>query len=126
MRRRLFYLSLVWASAWLAGCHSTSNSTSVHAQAVPASTEVPGTGLADERRAVLHVRGMSCPLCANNIDKQLLRVPGVEKVAVNLGNGEVHVRLAASPRPTAEQLTRAIERSGFTLARIEMPSAEGQ
>lgn len=126
MTKRSIFLPLFLGVLWLAGCHSPSTSTSIHTEAVPASTEVPGTGLADERNAILHVRGMSCPLCANNIDKQLLKVPGVEKVAVNLGNGEVHVRLAVAPRPTADELTRAIERSGFTLARIEMPLTEGQ
>ena len=64
---------------------------------------------------------MSCPLCANNIDKQLLRVSGVNRVKVNLDTGEVFVSMSASSPPSSEQLSHAITQSGFTLARIDMP-----
>jgi copper chaperone CopZ len=78
-----------------------------------------------ELTARLHVKGMSCPLCANNIDKQLLRVPGVRSVSVDLGTGLVLAELTPSSPPTREQLVGAVERSGFTLGRIEMPEPKG-
>ena len=71
--------------------------------------------------ATLWVIGMGCPLCANNVDQQLMKIKGVEKVDLNLGTGEVKVALAESNRPTREQLANAIRNSGFTLVKIEAP-----
>lgn len=116
----------ICAVVFVIGCQKGTPRAAISTELDTATNDaVPGAGLADERVATLHVRGMSCPLCANNIDRQLLKIPGVERVAVNLGNGEVRVRLATSPRPTKDQLVQAIERSGFTLAGIDMPKPEG-
>jgi copper chaperone CopZ len=71
--------------------------------------------------AVLWVHGMSCPLCANNIDKQLARVPGVTRANVDLGAGRVEVFLAPDKKPSKQQLSRAVELSGCTLTKIETP-----
>jgi copper chaperone CopZ len=65
---------------------------------------------------------MGCPLCANNVDKQLLKVRGVEKVDVNLGSGHVTVTFAADlPRPGTPQLAQAVANSGYTLVRVRTP-----
>jgi len=80
-----------------------------------ANDETPTSGSV----AVLSVNGMSCPLCANNIDKQLKRLPGVKSVSVDLGAGTVRVDLAGDKKPSPKQLTDAIHNSGFTLAAIE-------
>jgi len=105
---------------FLAGCQSNSAlSNSVgHSEPRPAADQ-------DEFSARLFVKGMSCPLCANNIDKQLLSVPGVQKVSVDLGSGLVLVKLAPGNPPTKVQLETAIKQSGFTLDRIEMPEIKG-
>ncbi len=71
--------------------------------------------------ATMWVKGLSCPLCANNIDKQLKRVSGVDSVRVDLGDGKVTVKLADAGRPTRRDLAKAVEQSGFTLDRIETP-----
>lgn len=71
--------------------------------------------------ATLVVYGMSCPLCANNVDKQLLEVDGVESVQVDMGTGEVKVALAPDARVTRRQLTEAVDRSGFTVAEVRVP-----
>ncbi len=70
--------------------------------------------------AVLWVNGLGCPLCATNIDKQLERVRGVERVDVDLSNGKVTLKLkpgAAHPSPSV--LGEAIEDAGFTLVKVE-------
>jgi copper chaperone CopZ len=67
---------------------------------------------------------MSCPKCVSNVDLSLLRVPGVERVAINMKDGLVTVDLAESPKPTAAQLARAVDAAGLTLARID-PVAAG-
>ena len=69
--------------------------------------------------ATLIVHGLGCPLCAHNIDKQLLALPGVETVRVDLGSGSVFVTMAAENGPTSEQLAAAVEQSGYTLVRID-------
>ncbi len=72
--------------------------------------------------AVLWVNGMGCPLCASNIDKQLVRVPGVNSVKVDLGEGKVWLTLkpgAAHPSPA--RLGEAVEDAGFTLVKVETP-----
>lgn len=69
--------------------------------------------------AVLSVNGMSCPLCANNIEKQMKRLDGVTKVTVDLGAGTVRVDLPGAKKPSRKQLADAIHNSGFTLTKIE-------
>jgi copper chaperone CopZ len=66
----------------------------------------------------LLVHGMGCPMCANNVDKQLLAVKGVQSVRVSLATGEVVVGVSARNPPTREQLAQAIDRSGYTLVKI--------
>ena len=71
--------------------------------------------------ATLVVYGMSCPLCANNVDKQLLDVPGVTGVQVDMSNGRVTVALAPDSGVSRKQLADAVQRSGFTLAEVHVP-----
>ncbi len=85
----------------------------------PAAASAPAT---DGRTALIWVNGMGCPLCANNVDSQLKKVPGVEDVKINLGTGIVNVRLSSSGPSTQAQLEQAIDRTGFTLVRIQMPT----
>jgi len=62
---------------------------------------------------------MGCPQCSSNVDKQLMAVPGVQKVQINLGTGEVDVRIDPNHQPTGNQLAAAIKKSGYTLVRID-------
>lgn len=74
--------------------------------------------------AVLYVNGLGCPLCASNIDKQLTRVQGVDRVKVDLSQGKVDVGFApgaAHPSPAA--LGEAVEDAGFTLVKVEAAGA---
>lgn len=85
------------------------------------------TGLTDPAAVVesptatLVVHGMSCPLCANNVDKQLLEVPGVSSVHVDMGTGEAKVEFLPKARVTKQQLADAVYKSGFTLAEVRVP-----
>ncbi|QOJ14553.1 MAG: heavy-metal-associated domain-containing protein [Planctomycetia bacterium] len=72
---------------------------------------------------VLHVRGLSCPLCANSIEKQLKRLARAQHVLVDLGSGRVTVNLSPGPAPTHRDLRSAIDAAGFTLDRIEEEQA---
>lgn len=68
--------------------------------------------------ATLVVHGMSCPLCAHNVERQLRGVPGVTGVTLDLSTGEATVTLDGSGRTTRRMLAEAIQRSGFTLKEV--------
>jgi copper chaperone CopZ len=109
---------LVTLAIVIGGCASTPGRAD---QAPPRSSGNGAPAGFDGPVASLWVRGMGCPQCANNVDLQLLKIGGVEKVFVDLGSGRVLVRLSSAQPPTREQLAKAIDDSGFTLDRIEMP-----
>ncbi len=70
-----------------------------------------------EVRVVVH--GMSCPLCATNVDRAIADVPGVDKVAVDMETGDVLVSLTGSPSVTPRALAAAVASTGFTLQTID-------
>jgi len=84
-------------------------------------TDGDATAFPADRTATLWVKGLACPYCVHNIDRQLTAMTGVERVHVNLPTGEVRVALIADRPATREKLVKAIDDSGFTLDRIEMP-----
>jgi copper chaperone len=88
---------------------------------VPALAGSDAPPAAGAPTAVMHVRGMACPQCAYNVDLQLLKVPGVTDVKVNMATGVVTAQLSPDDPPTREQLAAAIRETGFTLVKIEMP-----
>lgn len=124
------------ASISLAACSSASGgSSSAPATAEnPVNHEASAADVAATRSsapiaagsAVLYVNGLGCPLCASNIDKQLHRVEGVERVTVDLSLGKVDVAFASgAARPSPAVLGDAVEDAGFTLVKIEPATAGG-
>lgn len=97
------------------GDHEARSATSAEASLLRDTTTVSGAS------ATLTVYGLSCPLCANSTDQQLLKVAGVTSVEVDLGEGKVKVGLSGDPRPTRAALTKAVKDAGFTVIRIEEP-----
>lgn len=91
----------------------------------PTAGNQPGSdepaAVVDSPTATLIVHGMSCPLCANNVDKQLLDVPGVSGVNVDMGTGEAKVKFMPGAKVTKQQLADAVDKSGFTLAEVRVP-----
>ncbi len=72
----------------------------------------------------LFAQGLSCPLCAHNLDKQLLKVQGVASAEVDLSTGAAKVGFADGARVTPRQLIDAVEASGFTLTKIQAEGGE--
>jgi copper chaperone CopZ len=112
---------------FLAGCSSGQSDPNAQTDRTDAAR---GPEVADRRgdpapiadaSATLWVRGMSCPLCATNVERELKGVPGVTGVAVDMSDGKVSVGFGAieAGRPSRRDLARAVARSGFTLARID-------
>ena len=113
LKRTLFVLPVV---ACIAGGCSDRSSASTN----PAAFADDGAAITGNR-AVLVVHGMSCPLCANNVDKTLAAVPGVTSVLVDMGSGRATVTLDGKTQVTHGQLARAVDKSGFSLKSIETP-----
>ncbi len=66
----------------------------------------------------LVVHGLSCPLCASNLDQQLLRIDGVSDMWVDLQTGYVQVEIESAKTVSATDLNRAVRNAGFTLREI--------
>jgi copper chaperone CopZ len=64
---------------------------------------------------VLTVYGLSCPLCASNLDQQLSRIPGVVELYPDLDTGAIRVTLADGHQVSVSTFARAIQDGGFTL-----------
>ena len=62
---------------------------------------------------VLVVKGMSCPNCANNITHELMALPGVEDVRIDMGTGSVLV-LSNGALPSGFEMQEAVRSAGFT------------
>lgn len=115
--RTLFSIVLVSSCVALAACSGDGASRSSGTAPATASSAaaLPGDS------ATLTVQGLSCPLCASNVDKQLLKVPGVQDVSVDLGAGLVKVRFDPATAPSEAVLRKAVEDSGYTLAGVTTP-----
>ncbi|GAB4515266.1 MAG: hypothetical protein Tsb0013_19770 [Phycisphaerales bacterium] len=106
-------LSTVLAAALLTGCASTSSTSSA------SSKTYDITPIAADN-VTMRVNGMSCPKCANNIERQLTSLAGVESVDIDLGSGIVGVGFTkGAAHPSAAQLAQAIDNTGFTLVSID-------
>jgi len=107
----------IGAAAAASGCEKTTAMKSSE----PVSLGAAGNRPIDAGSATIWVQGMGCPLCANNVDQQLSKVPGVSHVDLNLGTGEVRVALEQGRQPSRAQLAQAIRNTGFTLVKIDVP-----
>lgn len=104
------------------GCASQpTESPNAQSTAASAGDLAPADVYLKSEQATLVVHGMSCPLCATNVDKQLLEVPGVSHASVDMGTGQVRVTFAPKARVTRKQLEDAVYKSGFTLTEVRVP-----
>lgn len=64
------------------------------------------------------VYGLSCPLCASNLDEQIQRIDGVTFAEIDLDTGHVAIRVDAESGVTVSALRRAVADAGFTLQEV--------
>lgn len=70
--------------------------------------------------ATLWVNGLGCPLCASNLDVQLMRIEGVASVVVDLSDGTAALTFVpGADRPSPARLGHAVEDAGFTLVKVQ-------
>jgi copper chaperone CopZ len=116
---RLVPLLLVFSFVFVVvGCGSSSTTSTTTLVGLNSDVVI------DPPSVVLTVQGMSCPLCANNIDRSLLKIPGITSAKIDLGAGTVLVTLAPGSRVRQADLQRAIDDAGYTLQSIEVPGKE--
>lgn len=61
-----------------------------------------------------HVAGMTCQHCVAAVTHEVLSLPGVEAVDVDLAVGSVAV--TAQQQPSREQVAAAVDEAGYALA----------
>lgn len=108
--------TIILTAALMTACASTQETASTKAYDI--------TPIAADS-ATMRVNGMSCPKCANNIERQLTSLAGVESVDIDLGRGVVGVGFTpGAPHPSEAQLAKAINNTGFTLVSISSGSVQ--
>ena len=117
MFRLVFTVKLLLVSVLLPGCQNTSAVANAGPGDAPALT-------AETADAVIAVRGLSCPLCAENIQRQFGFDPRVVASQIDLGTGQVYLDFAAGQRVSEEDLAETIDTAGFTPGRVVYPAGE--
>ena len=78
---------------------------------VQANTKTPSNGAAREN-VTLNVTGMTCAACATRIEKNLAKVPGVEKANINLATEKASVTFNPS-EATVEDIIAKVKKTGY-------------
>ncbi len=110
MKSRLFVM--LCSVALLSGCATTG------------SYESREENFAGYTKVALTVHGLSCPLCANNLDSQLEKIEGVTDISTDLKSGTVTVSLKEGHTVTSEDFVTAVKNSGFTLKGVRPVEAQ--
>lgn len=95
----------------LSACSATSPPTS-------GAADLAAMPSPDDAHVVLVARGMACPKCVTNADLQLMRIPGVRKVEIDMKHGFITVEVDPAQRPTREAYAAAIDAAGLTLVSV--------
>ncbi|MCR8719905.1 heavy metal translocating P-type ATPase [Pseudomonas syringae] len=72
----------------------------------------------------LPISGMTCASCAGRVERALAKVPGVNRVTVNLANERAHV--SAAPQTDPHTLISAVTRAGYGATLIQDRQADAE
>jgi copper ion binding protein len=75
-------------------------------------------------RAVVTVKGMACPFCAYGLRKELLTLPGVKDVQVNLDKSQAAIDLRGGSDVQDSQIEQAVRKAGFTPGQIHCEASK--
>ncbi|OFW40764.1 MAG: hypothetical protein A3F70_08360 [Acidobacteria bacterium RIFCSPLOWO2_12_FULL_67_14] len=73
----------------------------------------------DRNQAVVTVRGMQCPFCADGIKKHLAKLTGATRADVELAKNQAIVTFTPGAKVTDAQIQQAVRNAGFTAGAIE-------
>ncbi len=62
----------------------------------------------------IEVAGMTCPFCVYGVEKNLSKLPGVDKVQVSLKSNKARVVMKATHSPDETRIREMILDAGFT------------
>jgi len=66
------------------------------------------------RTATIQVDGLSCPFCAYGLEKNLKKVAGIGKVAIDMKTGKAVVTFRPEMHVADKILRQAVKKAGFT------------
>lgn len=87
---------------------------------------LPFAGLANASSYTLEVNGLACQHCADQLEKQLQTLNGVQSVQFDLAAKKVEVDLAEGQELKEEELRSAVTESGFSLVSVEKSVAASE
>lgn len=126
--RKMYRLGALCALSTLlvAGCATTEIDRSPQINPVPgdARPELSDLPVMLEQDAELVVFGLSCPLCASNLETQFRRIPGIAGHRMDLDTGIIHVQVRQGGFVPAASVKRAVEDAGFSLQAIRLAEAQ--
>lgn len=77
---------------------------------------------AGEQVVDIDIEGMSCKFCAYGIQKNLSKLPYVEKAEVNIETKKAHIVIVSGKQANIDQLKKQISDSGFTPVKVTIGS----
>lgn len=81
------------------------------------------TTVASGETVVAKVNGMVCDFCAQAVTKVFGREDAVERVDVDLDNGEIKVAMKPGKTLDDAKIESLVRKSGYALVAVERPSA---
>ena len=69
---------------------------------------------ADETVLEIDIKGMTCPFCVYNLEKELGKLSEVEKVLISLKSNKARLTLKEGAHIDSDTLQEVVVRAGFT------------
>jgi len=79
---------------------------------------------AGEQVVDIDIEGMSCKFCAFSVQKNLSKLPGVDKAEVSIDDKKAHIVMAPGQHADVDQLKKKITDSGFTPVKVTVSNLD--
>jgi len=79
-----------------------------------------GVGIAGDSVS-LTIDGMTCPFCAGSIEKQIKKIPGVERVDISLSDSKAVITLKDGKKVDPSLFEKAVKEAGFSVRKEKGP-----
>ncbi len=79
---------------------------------------------AGEQVVDIDIEGMSCKFCAYSIQKNLSKLPDVDKAEVSIDDKKAHVVMKPGKQADVDELKKKITDSGFTPVKVTISKSD--
>jgi len=79
---------------------------------------------AGEQVVDIDIEGMSCKFCAYSIQKNLSKLPDVDKAEVSIDDKKAHIVMKPGKQADVETLKKKITDSGFTPVKVTISKSD--